>query len=72
MKEKKLVCEEDRGTLREWLTRRLTALRRQTKRAGEATEAAYSEGGELEIIFAFDELLGEQPPEPLRRKPRAH
>jgi hypothetical protein len=68
---KQLVGEEDRATLRDYLIKRLNQLRREGKRAGEKEEAAFVEGGEMEIYFIFDELLGEQPPE-MRKKPRSH
>lgn len=68
-KTKQLTSETERATLREYLVRRLQTLRRQAKKADEREEAAYVEGGEMEIIFIFDELLGEQAPElPKRRK----
>jgi hypothetical protein len=62
-KNKQLISEADRATLREYLGRRLQTLRQQRKKAGEREEEAYIEGGEMEIIFVFDELLGEQAPE---------
>lgn len=68
---KQLTSEVDRTTLRDYLERRRKTLRREAKKAGEREEAAYVDGAEMEIIFIYDELLGEQPPE-LLKKPRAH
>lgn len=68
---KHLVGEEDRATLRDYLTKRLQYLHRKGKRAGEKEEAAFYEGAEMEVVFVFDDLLGEQPPD-LRKKPRSH
>ena len=60
--DKQIVCEEDRATLRDYLTKRLEHLRKEAKNAeGRGDEAAFVEGGEMEIVFLFDELLGEQP-----------
>ena len=66
-----LICEADRSRLREYLTGRLRVLKREAKRASEQAEANFAEGGEMEIIFLFDDLLGEQPPD-LRKTPKAH
>lgn len=69
--EKQLISEIDRTTLREYLERRLKTLRREAKKAGEREEAAFVEGATLEIVFIYDELLGEQAPEALQKKLRA-
>ena len=70
-KNKQLTSEIDRQTLREYLEGRLKTLRGEAKKAGEREEAAYVEGAEMEIIFIYDELLGEQAPEALQKKLRA-
>jgi hypothetical protein len=70
--ERQLTSEIDRTTLREYLERRLMTLRKAAKKAGEREEAAYTEGAAMEIVFLYDELLGEQAPEPLSKQPRAH
>lgn len=62
-KEGQLASESDRTALRTYLEKRLKTLRRQAKRAGDRAEEAFSEGGEMEIIFIYDELLGEQAPD---------
>jgi len=67
---KQLVDEVDRATLRDYLTRRLSYLRRKAKRASDATEAEFYNGAEMEILFVFDDLLGEQPPD-LRKVPKS-
>lgn len=64
---KQLVSSNDRDTLRDYLTKRLAKLKRESKKAGEAAEAAFCEGAEMEIIFIFDDLLGEQPPDTARK-----
>lgn len=68
---KQIVSEPDRVVLRDYLTKRLKQLKREARRAGERTEAAYVEGAEMEIQFLFDELLGEEPPD-LRKKAVGH
>lgn len=68
---KQLVSEPDRETLRDYLTKRWKHARKEIKHANSQAEAAYAEALELEIMFAFDELLGEEPPD-FRKKPRAH
>lgn len=70
-KPKQLVSEEDRATLRAYLTGRAKQLKREARRAGDATEASYVDGADMEILCAFDELLGEEPPD-LRRKAVGH
>ncbi len=67
-----LLDEKDRDCLREYLTKRLVSLKRARKRqhSGEGYDEGFYEGSEMEVIFAFDELLGEQPPD-TRRKPRS-
>jgi hypothetical protein len=62
-KEGQLASESDRATMRTYLEKRLKTLRRQAKRAGEREEGAFVEGAEMEIIFIYDELLGEQAPD---------
>jgi hypothetical protein len=64
---KQLVSSEDRDTLRTWLSNRLKQIKKEQKKAGEAAEAAFSEGAEMEIIFAFDDLLGEQVPDTAKK-----
>lgn len=64
---KQLVALDDRETLRAYLTQRLAKLKKESKRAGEAAEAAFCEGAEMEIIFIFDDLLGEQPPDTAKK-----
>lgn len=68
---KQLASEQDRATLRAYLTNRLKKLKRERKAAGEREEAAYVDGAEMEIEFLFDELLGEEPPD-LRKKAVGH
>jgi hypothetical protein len=68
-----LICEADRNRLREYLTGRLRVLKREARKCGEQAEANFVEGGEMEVLFLFDELLGEQPPDPgLRKSRKAH
>ena len=68
-----LLDEKDRGRLRDYLTKRLVSLKRGKRRERffEAGEEGFYSGSEMEIILAFDELLGEQAPD-LRKKPRGH
>lgn len=72
MKDKpiQLASDGDRAVLREYLTKRLKQLKRELKRANGKLEASYIEGAAMEIEFAFDELLAEEPPD-LRKKPVA-
>jgi hypothetical protein len=70
-KEEQLASENDRATLRTYLEKRLKILRGEAKKAGEREEAAFVEGAEMEIIFIYDELLGEQAPEKAPRRLRA-
>jgi hypothetical protein len=66
MKDKKiqLTSEADRNRLREYLEGRVRVLSKQEKRAGEADEAAFVEGAQMEILCMYDDLLGEQMPDP--------
>lgn len=66
-----LEGEGDRSLLKGYLERRLKALARAKKRAGEREEVAFFDGAEVEIYLIFDELLRLQAPEPKRRAPRA-
>lgn len=72
---KQLTCEDDRSRLREYLTKRLATLKKEhrltMRNGGEAAEDGFYEGSEMEIVFAFDDLLGEQPPD-LQKKSRSH
>lgn len=69
-KPKQLVSESDRAVLREYLAKRYKQLKREARRADSKNELMYAEGAEMEIELAFDELLGEEPPD-LRKKPVA-
>lgn len=63
-----LTSEEDRATLRKYLTLRLRVTRRSIRHAQDREERSYHEGAEMELMFLFDDLLGEEPPD-LRKKP---
>jgi hypothetical protein len=65
-----LTSEADRNRLREYLEGRVRVLAKQERLAGEADEAAFVEGAQMEILCAYDDLLGEQMPDPktLRKK----
>lgn len=60
----RIAGEFDRAILRNYLTERWRALARARKKArGEAEEEGFFAGWESEIYVAFDELLGEEPPQ---------
>ena len=59
---KQIQSESDRETLRAYLTGRLKHLRKELKKAPDREDASFVEGAEMEIIFLFDDLLGEQAP----------
>lgn len=58
-----ILSEKDRAVLREYLQRRLDVIRAEMRLTIDAEEISNASGAEMEILFAFDELLGEEPPE---------
>jgi hypothetical protein len=58
-----IIAPLDRVILRNYLTERLRRLATEATHALDPEERAYADGARMEIEFAFDELLGEEPPE---------
>lgn len=59
-----LTSEDDRNRLRLYLEGRVRVLAGEKKRVSEDIDAGFVDGAEMEIMCIYDELLGEQMPDP--------